>query len=153
MYSNCCQMHIPSNCSKGSPIYYSQFLLSVDSGECTSAGSRNTQGCQQAHFETCLETPVVADEDGCSSDNTRKILRAASLTVVPRDQGDRSLIFFSKLVTGTGAWVYPDACPRDYFLESQELSHHRILQMLQAVLQGRRCLTLRPCCRCDTVTL
>ena len=27
-------------------------------------------------------------------------------------------------------------------LESQELSHHRILQMLQAVLQGRRCLTL-----------
>ena len=62
----------------------------MDSGECTSAGSRNTQGCQQAHFETCLETPVVADEDGCSSDNTRKILRAASLTVVPRDQGDRS---------------------------------------------------------------
>ena len=58
----------------------------MDSGECTSAGSRNTQGCQQAHFETCLETPVVADEDGCSSDNTRKILRAASLTVVPRDQ-------------------------------------------------------------------
>ena len=41
---------------EGNPIYYSQFLLSVDSGECTSAGSRNTQGCQQAHFETYLET-------------------------------------------------------------------------------------------------
>ena len=23
------------------------------------------------------------------------------------------------LVTGTGAWVYPDACPRDYVLEKE----------------------------------
>ena len=42
------------------------------------------------------------------------IFRNLFLSLQPRDQGDRSLIFFSKLVTGTGAWVYPDACPRDY---------------------------------------
>ena len=26
------------------------------------------------------------------------------------------IVYETTIVTGTGAWVYPDACPRDYFV-------------------------------------
>ena len=30
-----------------------------------------------------------------------------------------------QLVTGTGAWVYPDACPRDYFPQLSESKNQK----------------------------